>query len=556
MGTATRRSLTIRLLVAILVCVALLVPASARATGLSSHPRIKRGGIVTVQARISGSWVRNFNPGSATANSGTQGWLFAPLWEYNLAKGGKIMYWLAKGFKWSNGGRTLTIHLRPGLKWSDGKPLTSKDVVFSFNLAKKDKAFGFCGGCWSSGLKSVSAPNSTTIVLKLGQPNSTLPYYIGDSAGYVVPQHAWPKSGKPSTFTDPNPVDSGPFVVSSFSPQVYTFKRNPHFYLKGEPYVAGLRFPAYSSNDSADLAVLNGEVDWAGNFIPNAQKVYVGKAPGINHYWFPSIGAPVVLYLNMASAPFNNIHVRRAISLAVDRTAIGTAGEDGYASPANGPVVNTQFIKKWGNPAALRSVPRTADLTAAKAELAKAGSSIDLSKTYKLNVVDGWTDWVTSVTLVAQELSAIGMKVQVQPLQFGAWLSALQSGHYDFSIGYTTLGPSPFYLYRSIFWSHNSAPIGGTASSNWERYQSPAMDKLQSTYLKSTKTSVQVAAMKRMEGLVARDVPVVGLFWGPEWYEYNSKKFVGWPSAGHPYDQPPPWDYPSNMDVILHVHLR
>jgi peptide/nickel transport system substrate-binding protein len=526
---------------------------TAQATPARSHTAtIKRGGIVTLTYGPAGSWVRNFNPHGTGGAPGTAGLLYAPLLEFNPVKGGKVMYWLARKYAWGNHGHTLTFYLRPGLRWSDGKPLTSADALFSFNLAKKDKGFTFCNGCWSAGVTSVTAPNATTFVVHIGKLNSTLLYYIGVS--YIVPAHHFAKSD-PAKYTNANPVTSGPFELDSFSPQVFTFKRNPYWFQKGKPYVDGLRFPAYSSNDSANLAIINGDIDWAGTFIPNARQAYIAKDPQHNHFWFPSLGAPVALYLNNAKPPFNNLYVRRAISMAVDRTAIGKIAEDGYANPTNGAIIQPQFVKKWADPALLNAWPQTAEVSAAKAELAKA-KDVDLSKTYNLNVVSGWTDWVTAVTMVQQELSQIGIHVNVQPLQFSAWLSAVQSGNYDMSIGWTDSGPNPFYTYRDAFWSQNTAPIGQTALTNWERYTNPQMDKLIAAFYATTKVSRQVALLKQMERLYVRDVPIVGLFYGPWWYEYNTKRFVGWPNSTHPYDQGSPWAAPSNLDVILHVHKR
>jgi peptide/nickel transport system substrate-binding protein len=161
------------------------------------------------------------------------------------------------------------------------------------------------------------------------------------------------------------------------------------------------------------------------------------------------------------------------------------------------------------------------------------------------------------VTIAQQELAQIGIKVQVQPLQFGAWYDAVQSGRYDMSIGWTTSGPtSPFILYRSTFWSRNSAPIGSVAASNWERYSNPQMDSLIKQFNGTTSLTKQQSLMKSMQKIVARDVPIVGLFWGPWWYEYNTKRFVGWPNAKHPYDHPSPWQEGPNLNVILHIHKR
>src|SRR5436305_1866593 len=90
----------------------------------------------------------------------------------------------------------------------------------------------------------------------------------------------------------------------------------------GKPFTsADLKFPAFTGNDSAQLAAVNGDLDWAGLLIPDAQSTYAAKSPD-NHFWFQGVGAPVSLWLNNAHTPFNNVHFRRAIALAINRQMI------------------------------------------------------------------------------------------------------------------------------------------------------------------------------------------------------------------------------------------
>jgi peptide/nickel transport system substrate-binding protein len=265
--------------------------------------------------------------------------------------------------------------------------------------------------------------------------------------------------------------------------------------------------------------------------------------------------------LNDAEAPFDNVNVRRAISDAIDRTTISKVAEYGYEPPANAAFVMPGYVKKWGDPTALKAAPAHADLTAAKAELAKA-SGVNVSKPMTIYVVSGWSDWVTSVQIIATELKAIGMNLTVQPLQFSDYLTHLQTGKFDMAISWTTgAGNSPYFLYHDDFSTAagHYAPIGQTATDNFARFKNSTVDKLVAEIAQTTKSSQQISLMKQAERILAKDVPIVPIMFGANWYEYNDKPFAGWPSAKNPYDLPAPWAYGSgngNLDVILHVHLK
>jgi peptide/nickel transport system substrate-binding protein len=553
------RGAAFRVAVAGVVLGLLLAPASAHAVGTKASG-IKMGGTLTVSQGPIGSWTANFNPWAPSMTNGT-GMIWEPLLWFNLLKGGKISPWLATSYKWGKGNKSLTFNLRPGVKWNDGKPFTSKDVVFSYDMAKKYPDFGYCG-CVANVTK-VTAPNATTVTFIFKHVDSTMLYWIASAE--PIPQHVFASQGDPAKVVVKNPVATGPYMVGSFTPQIFTLKRNPYYWGKDKagnrlPYVSELRYPAYSSNDSNQLALVNGEIQYGGVFIPDAQKVYASKSP-YNHFWYSGTGAPVALWMNDAQAPFNNVHVRRAINMAIDRTAISKVAEYGYEPPANGAVLFPGYVKKWGNPAALSSAPKTANITAAKAELAKA-SGVDITKPMKIYVVSGWSDWVTSVQMIAQQLKALGMNLTVEPLQFSDYLQNLQQGKFDMAISWTAgEGNSPYFLYHDDFSTAKGtyAPLGQTATANFARFKNTQLDTLVKDYAKTTDPKRQVNLIKEAEVVVAKQVPIVAIMNSGNWYEYNDKQFTGWPTASNPYDMPMPWAYGhgnGNLDVILHVHLK
>jgi peptide/nickel transport system substrate-binding protein len=403
-------------------------------------------------------------------------------------------------------------------------------------------------------LSSISTPNKTTVVFNFKKVNTTMLYYLGRFD--PVPQHVFAHVN-PVTYTNPNPVATGPFKLGSFSSQVFTLVRNKYYWQKGKPYVDALKFPAFTGNDSAQLAAVNGGLDWAGLLIPDANSTYASKNPN-NHYWFQDVAAPVSLWLNNTHAPFNNVYVRQAIAYAINRSQIAKIAEYGYTGAGNAGFVQPQFAKKWGDSSVLKMLPASGSVSKAKAVLSKA-KGVNLSKSVSLLVVDGWTDWNTAVQLIANQLKAIGINATVQPLAFATYLSHLQSGNYDMAISWMAAGPTPFYLYHDDFTKAEIPPAGGPAGAlaNFSRWSNSKLDSLIAAYQKTSSVSQQVKIVKQAEKIIASAMPIVPLFAGGDlWNEYSTRHFVGWPDPKHPYDIGSPYNHPSNLDVVLHLHLK
>ncbi len=95
-----------------------------------------------------------------------------------------------------------------------------------------------------------SAPDDHTVIVKLKQPSVPILWYLGGQT-YILPQHLWSSVSNPVTYTNPDPVGTGPFVFKSFTPQLYVFDRNPHYWQAGKPYINEIRYPAFNSKLSA-----------------------------------------------------------------------------------------------------------------------------------------------------------------------------------------------------------------------------------------------------------------------------------------------------------------
>jgi peptide/nickel transport system substrate-binding protein len=124
-----------------------------------------------------------------------------------------------------------------------------------------------------------------------------------------------------------------------------------------------------------------------------------------------------------------------------------------------------------------------------------------------MNVVQGFTNWVTDGQIMADELKEIGLSVSINPISYGAWFSALQLGGYDTAVAWTNPGPSPFFLFDGLLNSTNTAPPDKTAPSNWEHWSSPMSDGLLKQYASTTNPNVQRQAMYGLEKIMVEQVP-------------------------------------------------
>ncbi len=521
----------------------------------------KYGGSVTIVPAPNGVFTRNFNPFLANSSrTGTQGMIYETLLLFNRLDG-TAAPWLASSYSWSQDATSLTFHLRQGVTWTDGKPFTSDDVVYTLKLMQEYPALDG-NSLWAT-LQSVSNPDAQTVTVTFKQPATPMLWYIGGQT-YIVPKHIWQNISDPATETNPNPVGTGPFMLKSFNPQLYVLGKNPHFWQPGKPFVNELRYPAYTSNTSADLLLSQGAVDWTGLFTPNVEKTFVQRDPQHNHYWFPSSNV-VMLYLNTAKAPFNQLAVRQALSTAIDRQKIDQVAENGYEPPASptGLVLplNQKFLDEKYSTLDFKTDAAKASSLLEMAGFTKGPDGIYVDKSgnrlaFKIDVVAGWTDWLTSSQIMASNFKAIGIDATVNTLTFNDYISSLAQGDFDTAISWTTAGPTPYFLYNSLLNSSNTAPVGQKATSNWERWNDPATDKLLAQYAGSPDEATQQEALAGLQQIMVEQLPSIPLVYGPTWYEYNTSNFVGWPDKSNPYAMPAPYSAPDAELVAITIHQR
>ncbi len=510
-----------------------------------------------------------FNPFFNTnqgGDYGAQGLLYEELYFTNLYTG-QASAWLASSESYSKDLTQLTFTLRNDVKWTDGQPFTSADVKFTFDLMKQYPALDQ-GSLWATLLKSVDAPDSSTVVFNLQHADSTALFRIGGSV-FIVPQHIWANiSGDPAKFAnDHNPVGTGPYMLKSFSPDLVTYTVNPHYW-GIKPQVQTIQIPSFKDNTTAITAMVKGQLDWAGiGWSPDNDAAFSGKDSQHNHTWFAASNT-VMLYLNLRKAPFNNLLVRKAISAAINRSQL-PQGVAQYAAVANPTGIimptNTSWISPQFQSMSFESGQDKVDsyLTQAGFKKGSDGYYHDASGkvlSLPIDVVSGWNDWDQDVQFIVNDLNKAGIKASMNSQSgYTPYYTAISTGSYDAAISWTNSGPTPYYAYLALLNSANAAPqvAVGTNFERWDAASSNGYaaktDQLLAQYQSTADPTAQMQAIQGIEDIIVSQLPAIPLTINVYWDEYTTTHFTGWPSAANPYDSGAPYNMPDAANVILHL---
>jgi len=509
---------------------------------------------MTINVEQVSTWMRNFNPFSPDVRYPAHTGMYEPLMNYNKNTG-ELVPWLATGYAWNEDNTMLTFKIRQGVKWSDGEPFSAKDVLFTFNLLKNNPALATTATTiLSDFVDSVSTPDDFTVEIKFKKVYTLALYDLANQ--YIVPEHIWKDVEDPVTFTNEDPVATGPFTeVTRFEDQIYVVEKNPYYWQEGKPYFQGLRYPAYPGNDQANMALVNGELDWAGNFVPDIEKTYVAKDPENFHYYF-SGGDTIMLYINPSLKPFDNPDIRKAVSMGIDRKMVVNIAMYDYIQPSDATGLSEQY-QTWKNPKAVEAGTWTnydvekANEILDKASLTKGSDGIRVDADgkpmkYKLIAVAGWTDWVSACQIIAQNMKDLGIDITVETPEYNAWMDQLGKGQHEWAISWSSGGPTPYNFYRGLLSSQTLLAIGEPADENWNRYVNPEADKLMEEFVNTSDPAKQKEIMDQIQMAFVNDAPALPLFPGPDWYEFNTTRFTDWPTKENAYAPGPPYNAPYN----------
>jgi peptide/nickel transport system substrate-binding protein len=561
-STRTSRWVAVAVVLGCTTLATVLTAATPAAVDRAAAPAAHRCLVMTGSGDP--AFVKNFNPYTASglpSGAFVQGAFYEPL--IVIGEGGlKPVPWLARSWKWSNGNKTLRLNLAHGVKWSDGKPLTSADVVYSVTAGRQDKIMDRVGLIGAGNeIVSVKARGSYTVLITLRTPDSQfIPALLNRQ--FIVPKHIWSKVGDVSNYTNSKPVGSGPFNrIGRFTTQDYVFEKNPHYWRKGMPKIACLEYVQAASNDAALALIQSGQVDWTHNFVPNVEKAYVAKDKKHFHAFYAKQAYPHSLLLDTTDYPYSIAAFRKALSLAIDRKTVSKLGEYGYAPPTDAIGLSALF-PKWVTDPAVKKLAKqqsTYNPSGAKKLLTDAGFTYKSGKLIDpkgspvkldIHVISGWSDWVASNQIITKNLRDIGINsnVALEP-DWGAWYPNASATKFPTLLWQVASQASPYgYFYANL--SRNAyIPPGqdATSTGNWEHFSDAKATEL----LNQWKGTLNVAKQKRiaaqLEKIWLQHQPIVPLFVGPRWSTYSTKYFHCFCTAKNFYGDPIFTTFPDNI---------
>jgi peptide/nickel transport system substrate-binding protein len=405
--------------------------ASKATTAATASP--SRGGDVTVleNSGLTGSWPTGLDPATNTTGLYNQSMMDAVYGNlFELGTGGKTIYDLATGTKVSNGGKTVAIDLRKGVKFSDGTAFNAAAVKFNFD---RDLKFTASTDTPTWPVTSITTPDNYTVDINLSKPFSPLIDTFHDSnVNWIASPTALKKLGEQQFLL--TPVGAGPFtVVKDTLSTELDLKKNPTYWEPGKPYLNTLTFRAVAGDQAAYEDMLSGQgqvyegMQTASLVSGFQSKFTVTDVSGTAIY---------VIQLNTSIPPFNNIKAREAIYYATDTKSLN----DKLFGPGR-PVV--QSFMGPGGLFAEPTVPgyRTYNLAKAKATVKSLGGLDVISQgsgagSTLENLTEGLKSQWQAAGINTTIKPAVGLSAAMDAFQSGKWQVFVQTaGAFDPAAG-------------------------------------------------------------------------------------------------------------------------
>jgi peptide/nickel transport system substrate-binding protein len=323
--------------------------------------------------------------------------------------------YLARAWTWSDGDRTLTFRLQPGVRWHDGRPTTARDVAWTLGAAL-DPATGYPRLAELAELASARADDDSTVVLRYRSPQRRFPDVLTDLA--ILPAHLLESAGPDGlrrAAWNTTPVGNGPFRFVAHEPnRRWVFAADSAFpaVLGGPPKLERLIVVVVDEPTTKLAALTSGELDFAG--IQPAHASFVARDPSLAVVTYPLLFTYGIV-LNTRRPPFDRLEVRRRLSAALDRREIVEGYLYGFGTPADGPVPP-------GVPGYLPQAPSSARSTVA----AGTGQPI------RFELLTVGSGEAALEQMVQARLRAAGFEVAIRQLELSAFLARVYGAGREF----------------------------------------------------------------------------------------------------------------------------
>ena len=417
----------------------------------------------------------------------------------------------------STDGRTITYHLRTGVSWHDGAPFTAHDVIFSWHAIMNPNNNIISRSGWED-IADMAAPDPHTVVVHLKQayaPAIAAYFGPGPTPMSILPAHLLEKLHDINHAAfNTKPVGTGPFVIQSFDPSSgVVMTANPNYW-RGAPHLREIDYLIVPDANTRAVMMKTGEADLYYD-PPSSLASDLSTIPGVHvlnttfaEYWY--------LEFNTTHPPLDDVRVRRALSMGVDRDYIVRTVMRGEAIPAEG----DQLPGTWAfdpNVHAAKFDPRGAAslLDSAGWRLGTDGVRRKNGKALALVFVysSGRGDSVRLAPVFQNMMKQIGVEIEVKPYPTSLMEAAkqaggiLKNGKFDIAHDGWIGGVDPD---DETMWGCDQIPPAGY---NTRFYCDPRIDTQERIGMANFDRRTRAAAYSRINALLAEDAPLEFLYW-------------------------------------------
>jgi peptide/nickel transport system substrate-binding protein len=421
---------------------------------------------------------------------------------------------LAESWDISDDGITYTFHLRPGVTFHDGTPLMASDVKFTFERLVDPETASTSAADLAS-MESIEAPDDETVVMTLNAPDASLLATLSGGSCVVYSQ----------AFVEANNNDvsqvamgTGPFKFVEYVPNTrIVLEKNPDYWEEGLPYLDGLEMTIAADDTARTAAVVTGTVDFI-EYAPlrdvdTLQQDASLTLTGDSNTNIRFIG------LNLSREPFDNLQVRQAIALVVDRQAMLGPTVFGHGTP-------TEVLFPPDFWAALQQEVRPADVEAAKALMAEAGFADGFTTT-----ITSWSQYsfLSNAAVVLQEqLRQIGIEAELNLVENATMIEQVYTTkEYDIAVTGDSAYVDPNTLVLPNFKTGESG--------NFVNYSNPDVDTLIEQSIASTDQAERAELYQQIQQILLEDLPWINLFVANQYeaMKTNVKGYVHIPTGSN-----------------------
>lgn len=401
---------------------------------------------------------------------------------------------LAESWTVSDDGLTVTFKLRSGVKFHNGREMVAGDVVYSYQRLV-DPATGATSASTLDSMASVEAPDDTTVVLTLKQPDASIFANLASFDVSILPKEVVDENGDLTQVA----VGTGPFTFQEYIPNTsVVLGRNPEYYESGLPYLDGLELLIAPDDTSRTTALVSGTVDFI-EYVPSKDVELLQTDSSIKLAG-DAIMQIRMLGFNTRREPFNNVKVRQAIAAVIDRQALVDAALFGLGTA-------TATLFPDGYWAALEAPIPAPDIEAAKALMAEAGYPDGFSSS-----ITAWAQYdylKNSAIIVQEQLRQIGIEAEVNSVENATMIEQVYT-NYEYDMVFT--GNSGYVDPNTLILD----AFKSTSSSNFTGYSNPEVDSLIDQGIEESDPEKRAEIYRQIQEILLADVPWVSCYIGKQ----------------------------------------